>query len=79
MLIYEIHPILCDDIHYIDSQPKDYWLLFCFIEIKYWFDTHILYMTILQNSPSIIEMNLYLLSIQRPPFIIVTMLTHYKC
>ena len=21
MLTYEIHPILCDDIHYIDSQP----------------------------------------------------------
>ena len=22
MLPYEIHPILCDDIHYIDSHPK---------------------------------------------------------
>ena len=21
MLTYEIHPVLCDDIHYIDSQP----------------------------------------------------------
>ena len=21
MLTYKIHPILCDDIHYIDSQP----------------------------------------------------------
>jgi len=21
MLTYEIHPMLCDDIHYIDSQP----------------------------------------------------------
>ena len=83
MLTYETHPILCDDIHYIDSQPfqvaKDYWFLFCFIKMKYWFDTHILYTMILQNSPSIIVMNLYLLSIQKTPFIIVTMLTHYKC
>ena len=36
-------------------------------------------MIILQNSPSIIVMNLYLLGIQKAPFIIVTMLTHYKC
>ena len=79
MLTYEVYPILCDDIHYIDSQPKDYWFLFCFMKIKDWFDTHILYMIILQNSPSIIVMNLYLLSIQKAPFIIVTMLTHYKC
>ena len=83
MLTYEIHPILCDDIHYIDSQPfkvaKDYWFLFCFIKIKDWFDTHILYMIILQNSPYIIVMNAYLLSIQEAPFITVTMLTCYKC
>jgi hypothetical protein len=58
MLTYEIHPVLYDDIHYIN--------------------THILYMIILQNSPSIIVMNLYLLSIQKSLFIIVTMLTHYK-
>jgi len=56
MLTYEIHPILCDDIHYIG--------------------THILDMIILQNSPSIIVMNLYLLSIQKASFIIVTMLIH---
>ena len=79
MLTYEIHPILCDDIHYIDSQPKDYWFLFSFIKIKYLFDTHILYMVILQNSPSIIVMNLNLLSIQNALFITVKMLTHYKC
>ena len=36
-------------------------------------------MIILQNSPSIIVMNLYLLSIQKTPFITVTMLSHYKC
>ena len=82
MLTYEIHPILCDDIHYNDSQPfkvaKDYWFLFSFIKMKDWFDTHILYMLILQNSPSIITMNSYLLSIQNTPFIIVTMLTHYS-
>ena len=59
MLTYKIHPILCDDIHYIDI--------------------HILYMIILQNSPSKIVMNLYLLSIQKAPFMTVTMLTHYKC
>ena len=59
MLTYEIHSILCDDIHYID--------------------THILYMIILQNFASIIVMNLYFLNIQKAPFIIVTMLTHYKC
>ena len=35
-------------------------------------------MIILQNSPSIIVMNLYLLSIQKTPFITVTMLTHCK-
>jgi hypothetical protein len=34
MLTYEIHPILCDDIHNIDSQPKDYWFLFLFIKLK---------------------------------------------
>ena len=48
MLTYEIHSLLCEDFHYIDS-------------------------------PSINVMNLYLLSIQKTPFIIVTMLTHYKC
>ena len=34
---------------------------------------------VLQKSPSIIVMNLYLLSIQKAPFKTVTMLTHYKC
>ena len=34
-------------------------------------------MIIVQNSPSMIVRNLYLLSIQKAPFIIVTMLTHY--
>ena len=52
---------------------------FCFIKIKDWFDTHILCMMIVQNSPYMIIMKLYLLSIQKSPFIIVTMLTHYKC
>ena len=36
-------------------------------------------MIIFQNSPSIIVMNLYLLSIQKAPFIIGKMLTRYKC
>ena len=36
-------------------------------------------MTILQNSPSIVVIYLYLLSIRKAPFITVTMLTHYKC
>ena len=36
-------------------------------------------MIILQISPSIIVLNLYMLSIQKAPFMIVTMLTHYKC
>ena len=82
-MLTEIHPIMCDDIHYIDSQPfevaEDYWFLFCFIKIKDRFDTHILYTIILQKYPSIIVMNFYLLSIQKAPFIIVTMLTRYKC
>ena len=55
MLTYEIHPIPCDDIHYIDSQPFKV------------------------AKATKIVMNLYLLSIQKAPFIIVTMLTHYKC
>jgi hypothetical protein len=46
---------MCDDIHYIDSQP-------------------------FKVAQAIkIVMNLYLLSIQKTPFVIVTMLTHYKC
>jgi hypothetical protein len=56
MLTYEIHPIMCDDIHYIDSQPFK-----------------------VAKAPSIIVMNLYVLSIQKAPFIIVTMLIDYKC
>ena len=55
MLTYEIHPILYDDIHYIDSQPFKV------------------------AKAIIIVMNLYLLSIPKAPFIIVTTLTHYKC
>jgi hypothetical protein len=55
MLTYEIHPILCDDVYYIDIQ------LFKVAKA------------------TTIVMNLYLLSIQKAPFIIVTMLTHYKC
>ena len=41
--------------------------------------THNIYIDNFANSPSIIVMNLYLLSIQKAPFITVTMLTHYKC
>jgi hypothetical protein len=55
MLTYEIHPILCDAIRYIDSQP---------FEVA---------------KATKIVMKLYLLSIQKAPFITVTMLTHYKC
>jgi hypothetical protein len=50
MLTYEIHPILCDGIHYIDSKKFK-----------------------VAKATKII-MNLYLLSIQKAPFI-----THYKC
>ena len=64
MLTYEIHPILCDDIHYIDSQPfkvaKATKFDFCdqIIHMGYIvIDTHILYLIILQNSPSRIVMN----------------------
>ena len=85
MLTYEIHPVMCDDIHYIDLDckcfgisPHDYWLLLCFIKIKDWLDTHILYIITLQTCPSIIVMNIYLLSIQKAPFKIVIVLTHYK-
>ena len=35
-------------------------------------------MIILQKSSSLIVMNLYLLSIQKAPFVTITMLTHYK-
>jgi len=55
MSTYEIHPILCDDIHCIDSQPFKV------------------------AKATKIVMNLYLLNIKKDPFIIVTMLTHYKC
>ena len=49
-----MHPILFDDIHYIDWQPfkvaKAIKFDFCFKKIKDWFDTHDLYMIILQNA-----------------------------
>ena len=70
MLTYEILPILCDDIHYIDSQPfnettkstsmlleiekhlnivnaskPDQRIIDSYLvsQVKYWFDTHIVY------------------------------------
>ena len=60
------------------NQSKGLLILILFHRNKRLKYTHILYMIILQNSPSMI-MNLYLLSIQKAPFITVTMLTHYKC
>jgi hypothetical protein len=50
MLTYKIQQILCDDIHYIDSQPK-------FKVAK----------------ATKIVINLYMLSYEKAPFIIVTM------
>ena len=44
----------------LQIQSNDCWFLFCSIEMKDWFDTHILYMMILQNFASIIVMNFYI-------------------
>ena len=86
MLTYEIHLIICDDIHDIDLDckcfriiPKDLLILILFHKNKRLICYTYFYMIILQNSPFIIAMNLYMLSIQKAPFISVAMLTHYKC